>query len=55
MTNNKKILNYTLAVTLTSTVLTAAAPLMSTFVNGIFVGNMFGLNITTMTFAASKR
>lgn len=42
MTNNKKILNYTLAVTLTSTVLTAAAPLMSTFVNGIFVGNMFG-------------
>lgn len=37
-----KLLNYTLSVTLTSTVLTAAAPLVATFVDGVFVGNLLG-------------
>lgn len=40
MKQNRKILDYTIAITLTSTVLTAAAPLVATFVDGLFVGNM---------------
>lgn len=39
---NNRLLNYTLATTLVSTVLTAAAPLAATFVDGLFVGNMIG-------------
>lgn len=42
MEPNRKLLDYTLAITLTSTVLTAAAPLVATFVDGLFVGNMLG-------------
>lgn len=42
MKQNRKLLDYTIAITLTSTVLTAAAPLVATFVDGLFVGNMLG-------------
>lgn len=42
MRTSKKLLNYTLSVTLLSTVLTAAAPLAATFVDGVFVGNLLG-------------
>lgn len=42
MKANRNLLDYTLAITLTSTVLTAAAPLVATFVDGLFVGNMLG-------------
>lgn len=42
MKQNRRLLDYTLAITLTSTVLTAAAPLVATFVDGLFVGNMLG-------------
>lgn len=42
MKTNRKLLDYTLAITLASTVLTAAAPLVATFVDGLFVGNMLG-------------
>lgn len=42
MEQDRRILNYTLAITLLSTVLTAAAPLVATFVDGLFVGNMLG-------------
>lgn len=42
MKTSKKLLNYTLSVTLISTVLTAAAPLAATFVDGLFVGNLIG-------------
>lgn len=42
MKHNRRLLDYTIAITLTSTVLTAAAPLVATFVDGLFVGNMLG-------------
>lgn len=42
MRTSKQLLNYTLSVTLMSTVLTAAAPLAATFVDGVFVGNFLG-------------
>lgn len=42
MNGSKTLLNYTLLVTLISTVLTAAAPLAATFVDGLFVGNLIG-------------
>ncbi len=42
MKQNRKLLDYTIAITLTSTVLTAAAPLVATFVDGLFVGNLLG-------------
>lgn len=42
MNSNQKVLNYTIVVTLISTVLTAAAPLVATFVDGLFIGNLLG-------------
>ena len=39
-----KLLKYSFATTMLSTILMAAAPLIATFVDGLFVGNLLGGN-----------